>query len=283
MADPAVGMGELAWSIASPPLLTAAVAPHRFFSAEDCAALWHAWQPPAPDPAQLPHRLGRRFEALWQYWLHGHPRWQLLASGLQVKQQLQTVGEFDLLVHDRQSAAVEHWELAVKFYFGDGDLQDPGCWWGVARQDRLDRKLTKLQKQLQLAGTVAGQCTLRQAGITVATTRAIVKGRLFYPLAASAVRAAFAAPEHLRGYWATATAWQQWCIGHGLPLAQPYARALWLQQQLPANGWLPLTDWLQHSADHDFQCYQLQDGRIIAVLPPTWSSMADEQSVALLG
>lgn len=275
MADPAVGIGELAWSIASPPLLTAAVAPHRYFSAEDCAALWQAWQPPAPDPALLPHRLGRRFEALWQHWLHGHPRWQLLASGLQVKQQLQTVGEFDLLVQDRQSAAVEHWELAVKFYFGDGVLDDPASWWGLSRQDRLDRKMTKLLiQQLCLARSDAGHAALQAAGIAVTGTRAVIKGRLFYPLSAAHHQAKFAAPAHLRGTWASAPAWQAWCRHHGDVRVYRYPREQWLQVLAPIGDGLSLCDCLQELDHATFACFQQADGRVIAVLPVAWSVMA---------
>ena len=271
---------DLAWCIASPPLLTVALSPHHSWSAAQYQALWQAWQPTVPATLALPTRLGRRFEALWQYWLQAHPHWQMLSSGLIVRQQQQTVGEFDLLVRDRRSDHVEHWELAVKFYFGDGDLQDPSSWWGLARQDRLDRKLAKLHTQLQLATTAPGQQTLQHAGIRVAATRAIVKGRLFYPLAARAVRAGFAGPDHLRGYWATSAAWLQWCAERERPLAQPYARSLWLQQQLPANDWLPLAECLQQASTNDFQCYQLQDGQIIAVLPATWSSTEDARTAA---
>ncbi|HEX4909999.1 MAG TPA: DUF1853 family protein [Permianibacter sp.] len=278
MADPAVGSGELAWSIASPPLLTAAVAPHRVFSAAECAALWQAWQPPSPEPGLLPHRLGRRFEALWQHWLHAHPRWQLLANGLQVTQQHQTIGEFDLLVRDRQNADVEHWELAVKFYFGDGLLDDPACWWGVSRQDRLDRKLLKLQQQqLCLAATDAGQSALQTAGIHVTATRAVVKGRLFYPLASSRHHARFAAPGHLRGTWASAVAWLAWCHEHGDVPVSPYPREQWLQSPPVVADRQAFTACLQALGNDAFACFQCAAGRVMAVLPATWAAVPSRE------
>ena len=273
MADPAVGSGELAWSIASPPLLTAAVAPHRVFSANEYAALWQAWQPPSPEPSLLPHRLGRRFEALWQHWLHGHPRWQLLANGLQVKSQRQTIGEFDLLVRDRQTADVEHWELAVKFYFGDGELDDPACWWGVSRQDRLDRKLAKLcHHQLGLSATVTGYATLQAAGIAVTATRAVVKGRLFYPLSSQAHQARFAALGHLRATWASAADWQQWCRRLGDIRVYHYPREQWLQTLPAVADSLSFVACVQTLNSEAFACFQGTDGSVLAVLPATWSA-----------
>ena len=220
----------------------------------------------------LPHRLGRRFEALWQHWLRAHPRWQLLANGLQVKLQRQTIGEFDLLVRDRQTTDVEHWELAVKFYFGDGVLDDPASWWGLSRQDRLDRKILKLQhQQLCLAATDAGQAALQAADIQVTATRAVVKGRLFYPLVTPHHHAQFAAPGHLRGTWASAAAWLAWCHEHGDLPVFPYPREQWLQSLPLVADPQAFTAYL-HALDNDaFACFQCTAGCVMAVLPATWA------------
>lgn len=268
--DPAT---ELAWVIASPPLLAAAaMQPYASFSAQNYLQFWRDWQPTLAPESLLPAQLGRRFETRWQQWLTGHPRWQLRASRLPVRLAGRTLGEFDLLVHDRDAGCTEHWELAVKFYLGDGDLDDPACWWGPQRQDRLDRKQERLlMQQLPLSGTPAGQAALDAAGLAVSTVRAVVKGRFYYPLTHADHRARFADPAHLRGVWATAPAWLDWLQAQPERLACPWPRQQWLQARPATIAWRPFRELVRQVDTTRCCSFYGDDGTALMVVPADWS------------
>lgn len=258
---------ELGWAIASAPLLTDCLRPHQFFTALECRQFWQQWQPAGAESLHVPRRLGRRFESLWQFWLAQHPRWQLLATGLVAADGKLTRGEFDLLLRDRHTGLTEHWELAVKFYLGEGDLADPGNWWGPQRQDRLSQKLAKLcDQQLMLQHTVAGQAALARVGVQVQQTRAIVKGRLFYPLAQRDAQAAFAAPGHERGCWATGSDWRDWLTAHAELQALPLPREHWLAGlSVPASA-PPFSALLQQADWPPFSTFLLSSGELAMIV-----------------
>ncbi|NQD36592.1 DUF1853 family protein [Permianibacter sp. IMCC34836] len=259
---------ELEWAIDSPPLLTDLLLPHQSFNAAECRQLWLQWQPATGPDWQLPKRLGRRFEALWQYWLASHPRWQLLASGLVVAEAKRTLGEFDLLLRDRQTGQVEHWELAAKFYLGEGDLEDPANWHGTLHRDRLEQKLAKLcQQQLMLGHSSAGKAALVRAGLSLQQTRAIVKGRLFYPLAQRDARVSFAAPDHERGCWATRAEWRDWLSTQGELLAMPVAHEHWLARIPQAVCRDSFRELLLQPHWPSFSTFLLSNGEMAMVVP----------------
>jgi hypothetical protein len=209
---------DLHWAIASPPLLRSESDQFcEWPDADFFARLWasHA-QPPLHERdghALPPMRLGRYFEWLWHLWLRAHPRYQLLQANAVWREHGITVGETDLLIRDRETAQIEHWELAVKFYLGHGDLSQRAHWHGPQFRDRLDRKYHHLKlTQTRLTLQPAVQRQLRQQGLVVARARCIVKGRLFLPWLAYWQHAAiaFAAPHFLRGFWLTVSDWQQY-------------------------------------------------------------------------
>jgi uncharacterized protein len=147
-------------------------------------------------------RLGHYFETLWRYWLEHNPAYHLLHANLPVRAAGNTLGEFDLLVHDRQTDKVLHWELAVKFYLGTGDTRQPASWWGPGRRDRLDIKTEHLiRHQSQLSRHSEAQALLAAQGLKVDATWLIVKGRLFYPWGVPNSPPSGANPRHPRGFW----------------------------------------------------------------------------------
>ncbi|MEM7364165.1 MAG: DUF1853 family protein [Pseudomonadota bacterium] len=139
----------------------------------------HAEPPSPPDPHRF--RLGLHFEALIQHWLAGSDRYDLIKHNWQVIEAKQTIGEFDLIISDRLDGAIEHWELAVKFYLGTDDLAFDK-WYGPNTNDRFDLKFDRLcRHQLTLATQPAPTRKLTEANITVDRVRSFMKGRLFYP------------------------------------------------------------------------------------------------------
>ncbi|MFK8028916.1 MAG: DUF1853 family protein [Gammaproteobacteria bacterium] len=129
------------------------------------------------------HRLGARFERLIEFGLHHLPGYECVQRRLQVNFERQTRGEFDFIVRDHEARRLEHWEVACKFYLGvpmEGQLH----WVGPGKQDSLIRKLNTLtHRQLVLSQSPEAVDTVNQLDEVPSNVRALLKGRLFYPLA----------------------------------------------------------------------------------------------------
>ncbi|WP_230659206.1 DUF1853 family protein [Psychrobacter sp. I-STPA10] len=70
-----------------------------------------------------PHRLGFHFEGLLHFWLidgfiHKCHPFEVLAHNIQLYRDKQTIGELDFIIRNHQTNEIEHWELAIKFFFG---------------------------------------------------------------------------------------------------------------------------------------------------------------------
>ncbi|AXY57502.1 DUF1853 family protein [Acinetobacter chinensis] len=119
-------------------------------------------------------RLGLRFEMLIWFWLLDdayHP-YRLLGHSIQQIDGAVTLGELDFLVLNQESNETEHWEVALKYYLGEGYLSLPQ-WYGLNRSDTLLRKLNHFtQKQFQF----------KQVGNhQIDRHFAVMKGQLYLP------------------------------------------------------------------------------------------------------
>lgn len=214
---------DLAFALASPPLLShwpTALSSHQTIDLPD-AQFWQShFQRYLPrllaldaDPtelnqslAQLPSsRLGIRFEALLSFWLndlsgHWHD-YELRAKNIQIKDEKRTIGEVDFIIENKITGEIEHWELSLKFYLGEGALQ-PYEWRGLNDRDTFGRKIKHtLDKQFNV-----DHIHLPLEGEKVIDKRrAIFKGRLFYPdlvtREAKESLTTWLHPHHLRGTW----------------------------------------------------------------------------------
>ncbi len=209
---------SLLWSFGSPSLI-AASKDERWQSDEWCSwrALELAGLIEKPElaaqldqflDAENDHRLGARFERLIEFGLNYLPGVECIERRLQVYKRKQTRGEFDFIVKDLASGKLEHWEVASKFYLGvpsssmsrSTDEAAALHWVGPGKRDSLVRKLNHLtQKQLLLSSLPESRTTLEALGADVERVRALLKGRLFYPLTADHVHDAsfrFGDSEH---------------------------------------------------------------------------------------
>ena len=87
---------------------------------------------------------------------------------MQIKGEIETLGEIDYLVFDIETQQMLHIELACKFYLYDSDLNDPAIskWIGPNRKDTLKEKLDKLHfKQFPLLKQAETQVTLKKLNI----------------------------------------------------------------------------------------------------------------------
>lgn len=119
-------------------------------------------------------RLGLRFENLLWFWLledDYHP-YQLLGHSIQKIAGAMTLGELDFVMFNQETKQVEHWEVALKYYLGEGKL-DLAQWFGLNREDTLQRKLKHFTER-QFQFTEANNHRIQRKF-------AVMKGQLYLP------------------------------------------------------------------------------------------------------
>jgi uncharacterized protein len=237
--DPAVR--DLAWVIGSPGLIDASHPAYLKLVVDDawcntqlqaCTA-WLTALDLAPlalhsfIAARPTRRLGHYFETLIKFWLTHMPDTQIIATNLQVQDELRTLGEYDVLFRDA-GTAVCHWEAAVKFYLQLEPLAEQRAFIGPGTRDRLNLKLDRVFKhQLALGHTLAGQSAL-PPGIKLDKTQAFIKGYLFYHASTiNKISTPGVSAAHLSGWW----------VRHTLDkIPQASAESRWII--LPRMRWL---------------------------------------------
>ena len=185
---------DLVWSLTSPDLLQVPAYPSLtdapYFSALMQQSLGF-FQELDQDDRPLQHhlsqfsnqRLGLYFERLWHFWLTHNPRFELLAHNVPLRNTERTIGELDVVVLDRETGEMEHWELAVKFYLQVTVAHHQTLYFGPSLKDRLDIKLSHLLKhQLPLGKSAEARAVLSEFQPPLCRQRLITKGRIFYPL-----------------------------------------------------------------------------------------------------
>jgi len=185
---------DLAWVIASPPLVSGEFSQTRWWNHTECltefndclAALLTLDKNPAPLLTHLESikskRLGLRFEAYLSFWLSSiSPNYTLLAQNIQLNEFVnglkRTIGEVDFIIEERQSGKIIHLEVTVKFYLGTAPFSNPYRWFGTNLNDQLGKKIDHLkQHQTQLLINHP-----EQIPYSIDERHCIIKGRLFYP------------------------------------------------------------------------------------------------------
>jgi hypothetical protein len=201
---------DLAWVIASPPLVCGDFDGVNWWDDDHCAQEYQACLPALmaldqnPQPlldvlSQLKSRaLGHRFEALIGYWLTISPNYQILTRNLQLHHDGRTLGELDFIVRDLQSDAVIHLEVTVKFYMGLSPQSSQYRWFGPNLKDCLGKKVNHL-KQHQTQLSVLYPELMPQM---IDQRCCCMKGRLFYPEQGSDRSGPNGInPNHLYGVW----------------------------------------------------------------------------------
>ena len=119
-------------------------------------------------------RLGLRFEYLFWFWLQDKANldFELIQHSIQIIEAKNTIGEIDFLVLNRATQQVEHWEVALKYYLGESDL-NLNHWYGLNRSDTLQRKLNHFsEKQFQFTHAL---------NLNIDKKIAVMKGQLYIP------------------------------------------------------------------------------------------------------
>ena len=119
-------------------------------------------------------RLGLRFENLLWFWLQdeGYHPYKLLGHSIQQISGSTTLGEIDFLLLNQQTQEIEHWEVALKYYLGEGELQ-LSDWFGLNREDHLQRKLQHFTER-QFQFTEVDDYPIQRKFV-------VLKGQLYLP------------------------------------------------------------------------------------------------------
>lgn len=210
---------DLAWVIASPPLISGNYNDTHWWSHEDClnefgdclASLIELDKNPTPLIEHIEKlkskRLGLRFESFIAYWIIISPNFELVAQNIQIIEQFKkgnhTHGELDFIIKDIKTKKIIHLEVAVKFYLGTSPYEDPYRWFGTNTTDQLGKKTDHLkQHQTQLSESFTEH--LRSLGYSIDIKHCILKGRLFYPQEINTEPKGITS-NHLRGRWSQET------------------------------------------------------------------------------
>ena len=205
---------DLAWVIASPPLVSGNIEETHWWSYEDCLSEFKDCIPklkkldlqPAPLIKHLSElknrRLGSIFEGLVSFWLRISPNYRELNQNIQIIENKHTYGEIDFIIEELSSGEVIHLEVAVKFYLGCEPYKDAYRWYGTNTKDQLGKKIDHLiNHQTQL--TKKHPVQLEQYfSHTIDKRHCFIKGRLFYPETSDIPPTNLKLSDnHLRGRW----------------------------------------------------------------------------------
>lgn len=235
---------HLAWMCHAPQLISSDMgfAPEKYLpeNAEERLKAWD--QSPQRGPAVLtenpPRRLGLYFERLYECLMRDLLGWEILLKNQPVRSNGITLGELDFVIRNPENHAIEHHEIAVKFYLGHCKPgQDTALWYGPNSRDRLDIKSQRLTShQSQMTVRPEARSLLEPLGIEAPVRpRVFMPGYLFYPLGKTLQPPANVPPGHLRGDWLyidqldEMTDHTEWWI----PLIKPHWLGPWRQRHAP--------------------------------------------------
>ena len=253
---------DLAWVIASPPLISGNYNDTHWWQHKDCLEEYRSLLPHLKaldkDPTPLikhltslkSQRLGLRFEALVAYWLAHSPNFNLLAHSIQLIDKGHTYGELDFIIEDKHRSTIIHLEVAVKFYLGSPPCNNPYRWFGTNIQDQLGKK-TDYLKTVQTQLTDRFPQLTQQTGFNIEEKQCLLKGRLFYPRNLQTPPVGINS-NHLRGSWTQSEHWQD--TQHSL---YPLDKKMWLAE-------LTHHDIEAHKKLHHFE--NMETARCYAIL-----------------
>ncbi|MDX1754644.1 MAG: DUF1853 family protein [Marinobacter sp.] len=189
--------------------------------------------------SQRSHRLGHYFEELYHFLLSELLGWPVLLRNLAIRTgQRRTLGELDFLVRNPHTGALEHHEVAVKFYLAHG----PGNslrWYGPNARDRLDLKAERMvHHQCTMTGRPETLAQLGELGFREPVTPALVMpGTLFsHPSAPAPPLPTWVNPDHERGCWLHHHQLANLDTSLWMPLHKPHWLGRYQSRSVPAPG-----------------------------------------------
>lgn len=210
-------MRELAWIIGSRPLMTEhgyrgiyQTLDDTWFDdlLEESTSVLESLD---EDPTELEHwledrntkLLGIRFESFLGFLFHIHPRFDILASNVQLKGDVRTIGELDFIIRDLTHDRVLHLEVACKFYLSSKNSPQWNLWVGPNPNDTLKLKMDKLVDQLAATTTRQGQDFLQANLISRPEPALLMKGSFHHHFSniTRAKHPKFSNAKYNSGWW----------------------------------------------------------------------------------
>lgn len=146
--------------------------------------------------------MGKYFEQLLFFVLERDERFEVLLQNHQLKQGKHTIGEIDLILRDRHTGTVEHWEIALKYYLQESCSAEHAIMLGPNAIDNLAKKMRKLtEHQLPITANLPA---LGNTSTELMVNRLFIKGQFFYHLAHADGCNIFpnhAHASHEKGWW----------------------------------------------------------------------------------
>lgn len=223
---------DLAWILYSVPLFSKKIEDFSAFEVNVDAILTDKWLSTIEHSMhRYPKlqrenfsRLGLYCEALLEFcftvgWDAGAVPFRLIKRSLQIKGQLNTLGECDFILEDRAKNVI-HLELAVKFYLQHmPQVPRWDNWIGPNTTDRLDLKMQRMfSHQLSLLSKEENYpfvtTEIKKLGISkTIESQHLIKGRLFFHFGTIKNNTLpESANEHLhRGYWLHNNDFKKYC------------------------------------------------------------------------
>lgn len=172
-------------------------------------------------------KLGYYFEALVKRYIEVSDAYTLKAANVQVQENRQTLGEFDMLIENEKNNHFEHWEVSCKFYLCHAPQQGlEGCC-GTQLKDVFAVKLDRMRdKQLKLSKTPQGIETLQKLRITEPTSKGLLKGMVFYHQSLGASSNNQLNDFHFKGIWMYSSEWHKKPESKFVVLQKPFLFSL---------------------------------------------------------
>lgn len=196
---------RLWWALDSPALLALPLVTRYFIDAGHRRQMQEVLRDLDADGERInsyfeklgPMPMGRYFEQLIFFAIQHDSEYELLEENRQIFDGKITRGELDLILHNHRSGAIEHWEIALKFYLQIQNNSQPEYMLGPSTRDNLGKKLEKLLgAQIPLS-----QIDEIQKDYPAIEPKLMVKGIFFYPWQQNWSLSEGVSTDHLKGAW----------------------------------------------------------------------------------
>jgi len=147
--------------------------------------------------------LGIRFESMLGFFFENHPRFEMLANNVQLKNGTQTVGEIDFIVNDLTHNRTLHVEVACKFYLSSKNSHQWNLWLGPNPNDTLKLKMDKMVDQLSITTRYWGKEYLQSQKFANPEPTLLMKGAFHhhYSMLGHAKHPKFSNTKYNSGWW----------------------------------------------------------------------------------
>lgn len=259
-------VNDLAWSIASPPLMDESTYGWLFPSETwyknqlDLQTDWLLALDQEPDALyhhvkqKQPNNPNAYFQTLIDFWLNNQSAFKVLAKNYPISIHGKLLKTLDFVLQETtRKQRYFHWDVSLRTYLSRSNLSDWSDWFNLAGDKRLDKTISEMvhkQSQLRTAGET--ESCFSQFSDSEFDAKIIIKGLFFYPytdFAKQQLNAPYqTAKNHLTGWWVQQPEMEnlfiddtkKWCFSNYFlslaPLLNPLANEPLSSRQMQAKA-----------------------------------------------